>query len=398
MSRMARLLILIASSRASALLPSLARPSLPRACLSRAALYCSAKPKEKKPKQQAKPKGKGLGGITPRAEDYSSWYSEVIAGADLIDSSPVKGCMVLKPNGMALWEAIRASLDASIQQTGAKNSYFPLFIPVSFLSKEAEHVEGFAKECAVVTHHRLRGREGGGVEADPEACLEEPLVVRPTSETMIWHMFSKWIMSYRDLPLKINQWANVVRWELRTRPFLRTSEFLWQVGTPYPLSSFSRFSPFSPPPPNPPASRTPSAGGPHGARDARGGAGVCFSDAGCLLRSLPRPPRHPCRQGAHPSPLIPTAPRSHSPHFALLVPHPLLTRLCSQGVKSATERFAGAEETFTIEALMQNGWALQSGTSHFLGQERPPPLIHPVGFSTTRPPLLKFTPLLAHTR
>ena len=157
-----------------------------------------------------------------------------INAGDLVDGSPVKGCMVIKPNGMALWEAVRDDLDARIKATGCRNAYFPLFIPVSFLSKEAEHVEGFAKECAVVTHHRLRSTTDAdgksGVEPDPGAELEEPLIVRPTSETMIWHMFGKWIQGHRDLPLKINQWANVVRWELRTRPFLRSAEFLWQEG------------------------------------------------------------------------------------------------------------------------------------------------------------------------
>jgi len=228
----------------------------------------------------------------------------VIAAGDLVDQSPVKGCMVLRPNGMALWDALREDLDARIKATGTQNAYFPLFIPVSFLSKEAEHVEGFAKECAVVTHHRLRSTaDGKGVEPDPDAELEEPLIVRPTSETMIWHMFSKWIMSYRDLPLKINQWANVVRWELRTRPFLRTSEFLWQEG------------------------HTAHATSDEALECARSMLDV-YADVCSELLAVP----------------------------------------VVKGVKSATERFAGADETFTIEALMQNGWALQSGTSHFLGQ------------------------------
>ena len=174
-------------------------------------------------------KGGGGKGLTTREADYSAWYLEVIAAADLVDQSPVKGCMVIRPNGMALWDSIRTELDGRIRASGAQNAYFPLLIPVSFLSKEAEHVDGFAKECAVVTHHRLKSVEGG-VEPDASAKLEEPLIVRPTSETMIWHMFGKWIMSYRDLPLKINQWANVMRWELRTRPFLRSAEFLWQEG------------------------------------------------------------------------------------------------------------------------------------------------------------------------
>jgi len=212
--------------------------------------------------------------------------------------------MVLRPNGMALWDALREDLDARIKATGTQNAYFPLFIPVSFLSKEAEHVEGFAKECAVVTHHRLKTTEGGkGVEPDEDAKLEEPLIVRPTSETMIWHMFGKWIMSYRDLPLKINQWANVVRWELRTRAFLRSSEFLWQEG--------------------------------HTAHASEQEALACAEQMLDVYADV-------C--------------------------HDLLAMPVIKGKKSATERFAGAEETYTIEALMQNGWALQSGTSHFLGQ------------------------------
>lgn len=169
--------------------------------------------------------------ICARSSDYSQWYLDVIAAGDLVDASPVRGCMVIKPAGMALWEGVRDVLDRRIKAKGVQSAYFPLLIPVSFLSKEAEHVEGFAKECAVVTHHRLRAVPGGtGVEPDPDARLEEPLIVRPTSETIIWHMFGKWITSYRDLPLKVNQWANVLRWELRTRPFLRSAEFLWQEG------------------------------------------------------------------------------------------------------------------------------------------------------------------------
>jgi prolyl-tRNA synthetase len=186
--------------------------------------------------------------ITPRATDYSQWYLDVIDAGDLVDNSPVKGCMVLKPHGYAVWEAIRDDLDRRFKETGHVNAYFPLLIPQSFFSKEAAHVEGFAKECAVVTHHRLRLAEGGGVEPDPASKLEEPLVIRPTSETIIWHMYGKWIDSWRDLPLLINQWANVMRWEMRTRPFLRTAEFLWQEGT-------------------------------HGARDERRGAGRSAADA-----------------------------------------------------------------------------------------------------------------------
>lgn len=243
--------------------------------------------------------------ITPRDENYSQWYLDVIAAADLVDQSPVKGCMVIKPYGMALWDALRDELDKRIKANGAQNAYFPLFIPRSFLSKEAEHVEGFAKECAVVTHHRLCVDPAGGpgLVPDPSAQLEEPLIVRPTSETMIWNMFGKWITSHRDLPLKINQWANVVRWEMRTRPFLRSSEFLWQEG--------------------------------HTAHASREEAVGYARDQLDLYGNV-------CRD--------------------------MLALPVVKGVKSASERFAGAEETFTIEALMQNGWALQSGTSHFLGQ------------------------------
>ena len=269
------------------------------------------KPKKKQQQQQKKKGGGGGGGqgpkgITPRGVDFSAWYNEVIAAADLVDQSPVKGCMVIKPYGMGLWEAVRSDLDARIKASGAENAYFPLFIPVSFLSKEAEHVEGFAKECAVVTHHRLRSKTGEGevgVEADPEAELEEPLIVRPTSETMIWHMFKNWIMSYRDLPLKVNQWANVVRWELRTRPFLRSAEFLWQEGHTA-----------------------------HATKEEADDSAREMLDAYADMASS------------------------------------LLAMPVVKGVKSPSERFAGADETYTIEALMQNGWALQSGTSHFLGQ------------------------------
>ncbi len=242
-------------------------------------------------------------GITPRSEDYSRWYLDVIAAAELIDSSPVRGSMVLRPHGYAIWEAIRADLDRRFKETGHVNAYFPLFIPQSFLSREAEHVEGFAKECAVVTHHRLRAAEGGGVEPDPAARLEEPLVVRPTSETIIWHMYGRWINSHRDLPLLINQWANVVRWEMRTRPFLRTAEFLWQEG------------------------HTAHATRAEAEEEARRMLGV-YRDFCVETLAIPVLP----------------------------------------GVKSASERFAGAEDTYTIEAMMQNGWALQAGTSHFLGQ------------------------------
>jgi prolyl-tRNA synthetase len=242
--------------------------------------------------------------ITARSVDYSRWYQDLIRVTGLAETSPVRGCMVIKPWGMALWDAVRTDLDRRIQEHGAENAYFPLLIPKSFLSKEAEHVDGFAKECAVVTHHRLTAApDGSGLIADPEAELEDPLIIRPTSETMIWYMFRKWINSYRDLPLKVNQWANVMRWELRTRPFLRTSEFLWQEG--------------------------------HTAHATAEGA---IEDARTMMEN-----------------------------YAKLCEE-LLAMPVVRGVKSPSERFAGAEETYTIEALMQNGWALQSGTSHFLGQ------------------------------
>jgi prolyl-tRNA synthetase len=242
-------------------------------------------------------------GITPRSVDYSQWYLDVIEKGALVDDSPVRGCKVLKPHGYAIWENIQRDLDARFKATGHVNAYFPLFIPVSFLSKEAEHVEGFAKECAVVTHHRLRGKVGGGVEPDPASALEEPLVVRPTSETIIWHMYGRWIDSWRDLPILINQWANVVRWEMKTRPFLRTAEFLWQEG------------------------HTAHATAEEAQLETRRMLDVYAAFA----------------------------------EESLAVP-------VIKGRKSARERFAGAVDTFTIEAMMQNGWALQAGTSHFLGQ------------------------------
>jgi prolyl-tRNA synthetase len=245
--------------------------------------------------------------ITPRAEDYSAWYLDVIDQGDLLDESPVRGCKVFKPHGYAIWELIQRDLDQRFKDTGHKNAYFPLFIPLSFLSKEADHVEGFAKECAVVTHHRLRGitREDGSkaVEPDPDSQLEEPLIVRPTSETVIWHSYGRWISSWRDLPILINQWANVVRWELRTRPFLRTAEFLWQEG-----------------------------------HTAHATAAEAIEEAERMLQVY-----------------------SDFAHEVLAMP--VVT-----GRKSASERFAGAVETYCIEGLMQNGWALQAGTSHFLGQ------------------------------
>jgi len=242
--------------------------------------------------------------ITPRATDYSKWYNDIIRVTGLAENSPVRGCMVIKPWGMAIWDRVRNELDTKIQEHGAENAYFPLLIPKSFLSKEAEHVDGFAKECAVVTHHRLTASaDGSELIADPEAELEDPLIIRPTSETMIWYTFRKWIKSHRDLPLKINQWANVMRWEMRTRPFLRTSEFLWQEG-----------------------------------HTAHATAESAQEDAKGMLEN-----------------------------YASLC-EDLLAMPVVRGAKSPSERFAGAEDTYTIEALMQNGWALQSGTSHFLGR------------------------------
>jgi len=258
--------------------------------------------KKKQPDQQQDEEESDF--ITARSVDYSKWYNDIIRVTGLAEQSPVRGCMVIKPWGMSIWDRLRNELDQKIQKHGAQNAYFPVLIPKSFLSKEAEHVDGFAKECAVVTHHRLTASEDGSeLIADPEAELEDPLIIRPTSETMIWYTFRKWIQSYRDLPLKINQWANVMRWEMRTRPFLRTSEFLWQEGHTAHATA-------------------------EGARD----------DAQAMLVNY----------------------ASVCENF-LAIP-------VVQGVKSPSERFAGAEDTYTIEALMQNGWALQSGTSHFLGQ------------------------------
>lgn len=242
--------------------------------------------------------------ITNRADDYSQWYLDIVRKADLADKSAVRGCMVIKPYGFAIWEKMRDQLDRMFKDSGHVNAYFPLFIPKSFLSREADHVEGFAKECAVVTHHRLMNNpDGPGVVVDPDAKLEEELVVRPTSETIIWHTYRDWIQSYRDLPLLINQWANVVRWELRTRPFLRTTEFLWQEG--------------------------------HTAHATKEEA----------------------LQEAH---LI------HDIYATFAEEHMAMPVL--KGSKTANERFAGAVETYAIEALMQDGKALQAGTSHFLGQ------------------------------
>lgn len=243
-------------------------------------------------------------GITPQNHDYAAWYTDIVIKAKLADYSPVRGAMVIRPYGFALWEHLRDALDKMIKDTGHVNAYFPLFIPKSFLSKEAEHVEGFAKECAVVTHHRLRTTEDGkSVEVDPASKLEEELIVRPTSETIIWSMYKKWINSYRDLPLLINQWANVVRWEMRTRLFLRTSEFLWQEG-----------------------------------HTAHATAEEAKEEALKMLDVY--------RQLAE-------------DYLAV----PVLT-----GSKSDSEKFAGAEQTYCIEAMMGDKRALQGGTSHDLGQ------------------------------
>ncbi len=246
-------------------------------------------------------------GIKTREADYSQWYLDVIREAQLADYSPVKGCMVLRPHGFAVWENLKENLDARFKATGHVNAYFPLFIPQSFLSREAQHVEGFAKECAVITHHRLRAvTDSDGTvrcEPDPAAKLEEPLIVRPTSETIIWHMYGRWIDSWRDLPLLINQWANVVRWEMKTRPFLRTADFLWQEG-----------------------------------HTAHATEDEAVAEAEQMLRVY--------TEFCHEALAIPVVP----------------------GLKSEGERFAGAVETYTIEAMMQNAWALQAGTSHFLGQ------------------------------
>jgi len=242
--------------------------------------------------------------ITPRSQDYSQWYLDIVRKAGLADNSAVRGCMVIKPYGYAIWEKMRDLLDAEFKRTGHVNAYFPLFIPKSFLSREAEHVEGFAKECAVVTHHRLKNApDGSGLIVDPEAKLEEELIVRPTSETIIWSTYKDWIQSYRDLPLLINQWANVVRWEMRTRPFLRTAEFLWQEG--------------------------------HTAHASR--------EEAVAETRLIHDVYADFAESAMAMPVV-------------------------KGVKTANERFAGAEDTYTIEALMQDGKSLQAGTSHFLGQ------------------------------
>jgi prolyl-tRNA synthetase len=242
--------------------------------------------------------------ITSQSEDYSQWYLDIVNKAGLASNSKVRGCMVIKPYGFAIWEAIKADLDRRFKETGHVNAYFPLLIPKSFLSREADHVEGFAKECAVVTHHRLMNDpNGNGVVVDPDAKLEEELIIRPTSETIIWDTYKDWIHSYRDLPLLINQWANVVRWEMRTRPFLRTTEFLWQEG--------------------------------HTAHATKQEA----QDESRMILDL------------------------YTDFVESVMAIPLY-----KGEKTAHERFAGADNTYTIEALMQDGKALQSGTSHFLGQ------------------------------
>jgi len=242
--------------------------------------------------------------LTSRAEDYSKWYNELVVKADLAENSGVRGCMVIKPYGFAIWEKMQQALDQMFKETGHENVYFPIFIPKSYLSKEASHVEGFAKECAVVTHYRLKNAEdGSGIVVDEDAKLEEELIVRPTSETIIWDTYRKWIQSYRDLPLLYNQWANVVRWEMRTRLFLRTAEFLWQEG--------------------------------HTA--------------------------HATREEA-----LEEAEKMNNVYAEFA--ESFMAMPVIKGLKSESERFAGAEETYCIEALMQDGKALQAGTSHFLGQ------------------------------
>jgi prolyl-tRNA synthetase len=243
-------------------------------------------------------------GLPKRSEDYSLWYNELVKKADLAENSAVRGCMVIKPYGYSIWEKMQAELDRMFKETGHVNAYFPLFIPKSFLSKEASHVEGFAKECAVVTHYRLKNAEdGSGIIVDPDAKLEEELIVRPTSETVIWSTYKNWIQSYRDLPLLVNQWANVVRWEMRTRLFLRTTEFLWQEG-----------------------------------HTAHATSKEAMDETVQMMNIYAQ----------------------FAEEFMAL---PVV-----KGIKTANERFAGADETFCIEAMMQDGKALQAGTSHFLGQ------------------------------
>ena len=242
--------------------------------------------------------------LTSREQDYSQWYNEIVQNADLAENSGVRGCMVIKPYGYAIWEKMQAELDRKFKETGHENAYFPLLIPKSYFSKEASHVDGFAKECAVVTHYRLKNDpDGNGVIVDPTSKLEEELIIRPTSETIIWDTYRKWIQSYRDLPILINQWANVVRWEMRTRLFIRTTEFLWQEG------------------------HTAHATKKEAVEETEQMISI-YADFAKNFMAMP----------------------------------------VVQGLKSANERFAGAEETYCIEALMQDGKALQAGTSHFLGQ------------------------------
>ncbi len=242
-------------------------------------------------------------GITSRNDDYSQWYNELVTKADLAEHSAVRGCMVIKPYGYSIWEKMQAALDRKFKDTGHSNAYFPLFIPKSFFSKEASHVEGFATECAVVTHYRLKNDGNGNIIVDEDAKLEEELIVRPTSETIIWNTYRGWIQSYRDLPVLVNQWANVVRWEMRTRLFLRTAEFLWQEG-----------------------------------HTAHATSAEAVSEAEQMLDV-----------------------------YADFVENWMAVPVI-RGIKTANERFAGAVETYCIEALMQDGKALQAGTSHFLGQ------------------------------
>ena len=242
-------------------------------------------------------------GLTTREADYSAWYNELVDKADLAEHSAVKGCMVIKPYGYAIWEKMQAELDKMFKDTGHSNAYFPLFIPKSFFSKEASHVEGFAKECAVVTHYRLKTAENGEVVVDETAKLDEELIVRPTSETIIWNTYKGWIQSYRDLPILVNQWCNVVRWEMRTRLFLRTTEFLWQEG--------------------------------HTAHETKAEA---IEETEKMLNVY----------------------EDFAENFMAM---PVI-----KGIKTANERFAGALDTYCIESMMQDGKALQAGTSHFLGQ------------------------------
>ena len=243
-------------------------------------------------------------GLPKKEDNFSAWYNELVKKADLAENSSVRGCMVIKPYGFSIWEKMQSKLDEMFKETGHKNAYFPLFIPKSYLSKEANHVEGFAKECAVVTHYRLKSdKNSGGIVVDPEAKLEEELIVRPTSETVIWNTYKNWIQSYRDLPILVNQWANVVRWEMRTRLFLRTSEFLWQEG--------------------------------HTAHETEKEA----KEETIKILNI------------------------YSKFLENTMAVPVL-----KGLKSDNEKFAGAEDTYCVEALMQDGKALQAGTSHFLGQ------------------------------